>query len=123
MIKSFLRCSGPTNSDCSEELWESNFYGLFSLSKNRVDADLRDVLSSNVLVSGGNSKITGFHQRLEYEVNNKDSHVKLKYADNALLSSWVGGSVLASIEGYRDRWISMENYAEYGSSLVYKMCF
>ena len=89
----------------------------------RVDSDLKGILSENVVVSGGNSKINGFHQRLEQEIHAKDTHVSIKYTDNALLSTWIGGSVLASIQGYRDQWISMDNYAEYGSSLVYKMCF
>ena len=92
----------------------------------RVDEDLRDILFENILVSGGNSKLKGFNQRLEHELKKQPTDHKissLKYADNALLSTWVGGSVLASIAGYRDQWISMDHYAEYGSNIVHKMCF
>ncbi|XP_066918225.1 uncharacterized protein [Clytia hemisphaerica] len=95
-------------------------------SCSRVDEDLRDILFENILVSGGNSKLKGFNQRLEHELKKQPTDYRitaLKYADNALLSTWVGGSVLASIAGYRDQWISMDLYAEYGANIVHKMCF
>ena len=59
----------------------------------------------------------------EYNKHKSHKNVTLKYADDAILSTWIGGSVLASLSSYRDQWITLEQYAEHGSSIVHKMCF
>lgn len=86
---------------------------------------MQKLFAENVLVSGGNSKIKGFGSRLEDEIRTRFSEemIRLKYADDAILSTWVGASILASIEGYRNQWISMADYVERGPSMVRVLCF
>lgn len=90
-----------------------------------MDAELYALFSENVLVSGGNSKIKGFGSRLEQEIGNlhTDTPITLKYADDPILSTWIGASILASIEGYRNQWISMTEYVERGPGMVQMLCF
>ena len=53
-------------------------------------------------------------------IGNKNT---IKYADDAILSTWIGGSILSSIAGYRDQWISLESYAETGAHVIHSRCF
>ena len=38
-------------------------------------------------------------------------------------SVWMGGSILASLSTFKDMWISDEEYAEFGPSIVHRKCF
>eukprot|EP01051_Picozoa_sp_SAG22_P013005 SAG22_NODE_1410_length_4481_cov_10.703788_2_plen_118_part_00 len=37
-------------------------------------------------------------------------------------SAWVGGSILASLGTFGQMWVSKEQYREFGSALVHRMC-
>ena len=38
-------------------------------------------------------------------------------------SSWIGGSILASLSSFQTMWISKEEYGESGSTIVHRKCF
>lgn len=92
-----------------------------------MDADLYNAVSGNIIVTGGNTKLKGYSERLENELSliykNKKDDIKLKYSEDRILSTWIGGSVLSSIPVFRDQWISMDIYAEHGSKIIHKYCF
>jgi len=94
---------------------------------NSMDADLYNAVSGNILVTGGNTKLKGYSERLENELSliykNKKDDIKLKYSEDRILSTWIGGSVLSSIPVFRDQWITMDTYAEHGSKIVHRLCF
>ena len=64
------------------------------------NSDLRDTLSSNIVLTGSSTLFQGFPERLENEVKqlsfNKDK-VKVIADDDRDNLSWLGGSVLSSL--------------------------
>ena len=67
---------------------------------NRVDLDLRKPLFSNILLAGGATLTRGFGDRLLKEVKKeafKDVPVKIYAPPERTYSTWVGGSILASL--------------------------
>ena len=72
-------------------------------SINRVDLDLRQALFSNIILSGGTTLTKGFGDRLLSEVKQlayKDILIKIFAPTERKYSTWVGGSILASLSIY-----------------------
>ncbi|KAJ3356052.1 1-phosphatidylinositol-3-phosphate 5-kinase [Entophlyctis luteolus] len=82
------------------------------------DPELRATLFTNVVVTGGNSLLPGFIERL----NNTMSHsMGMKHRIHAAGStaerkyaSWIGGSILGSLGNFHQMWISKAEYDEKG---------
>ncbi|KAI7862075.1 actin family [Spinellus fusiger] len=104
--------------------------GMHQLVLNSIyscDIDLRPLLFNNVVVTGGNTLFPGFNERLNYELpmmapGNK---IKIHAAGNQTerkCSSWLGGSILASLSTFHQLWISKKEYEEVGPSIVEAKC-
>ncbi|KAF2129895.1 Actin/actin-like protein [Dothidotthia symphoricarpi CBS 119687] len=100
---------------------------LVQAAVQQVDADMRPLLLSNIVVTGGSTLLYKFNERLNWEMNsifpstrNKliapGSVVERKYA------AWIGGSILASLGSFHQLWISRKEYEEHGAGIVEKRC-
>ncbi|KAL8733924.1 MAG: hypothetical protein Q9181_003399 [Wetmoreana brouardii] len=92
-----------------------------------VDVDVRPHLLANIVVVGGSSLIYGLNDRLKQELEalypgprvrifSPGSVVERKF------SSWIGGSILASLGTFHQMWISKKEYDEHGPGIVEKRC-
>ncbi|XP_057304013.1 POTE ankyrin domain family member J-like isoform X2 [Hydractinia symbiolongicarpus] len=108
-------------------LHQPNTAELIEQSIKSMDVELHSLLSQNVLVTGGNSKLSGYGSRLEKELlqllRDAEHDICINYADDPLLSSWIGGSILSSISVFRDQWVTIDQYAEQGAKVVHTVCF
>ncbi|OBS59839.1 hypothetical protein A6R68_09037 [Neotoma lepida] len=106
------------------------------------DIDIRPGLYGSVIVTGGNTLLQGFTDRLNRELSQKtppdlDVHVpqppflpqsmRLKLiASNSTMerkfSPWIGGSILASLGTFQQMWISKQEYEEGGKQCVERKC-
>ncbi|CAO1619365.1 unnamed protein product [Parajaminaea phylloscopi] len=89
-----------------------------------VDVDSRPTLFSNIVVVGGSTFIPGFVDRLSYELGIRQpaQKVKIHSPGNSIErrhSSWLGGSILASLGSFHQIWISKQEYEEHGSAIVH----
>lgn len=99
-------------------------------SINQTDLDIRKELYSNILVTGGNSMMTGFVNRLNKEVPEiapQNLRVKIVSSHSGSLtefcaSSWVGGSILGSLGSFQQMWFSKQEYEENGAIMVERKC-
>lgn len=97
-------------------------------SVGMCDIDTRTGLYNNVVVVGGNSLLTGFTERLNRDLSAKTPpSMKLKLISSPIpserrFSSWIGGSILASLGSFQQMWISKQEYEEGGKSCVEKKC-
>ncbi|OLY79792.1 Actin-2 [Smittium mucronatum] len=83
--------------------------GLHELILNSVkksDVDLRSTLLSNIVFSGGNTLMRGFGNRMLSEIRKAsiaDTKIKIYAPPERKYSTWIGGSILASLtEEYQD---------------------
>jgi len=79
------------------------------------DIDLRRTLYQSILLSGGTTMMEGLGKRLLNEVKNKcvkDMKIKILAPPERKFSTWIGGSILASLGTFRRMSISAEEYKD-----------
>ncbi|NP_001279710.1 actin-like protein 6A [Callorhinchus milii] len=97
-------------------------------SVGMCDIDIRPGLYGSVIAAGGNTLIQGFTDRLNRELSQKTPpSMRLKLmANNTTVerrfSSWIGGSILASLGTFQQMWISKQEYEEGGKQCVERKC-
>ncbi|XP_014234274.1 actin-like protein 6B [Trichogramma pretiosum] len=101
---------------------------IVTTSVGMCDVDIRPALYGSVVVTGGNSFIQGFPERLNRDLSMRiQSSMRLKIISangcaERRFGSWIGGSILASIGTFQQMWISSQEYEESGKSQVERKC-
>ncbi|CAG8612262.1 7118_t:CDS:2, partial [Diversispora eburnea] len=96
-------------------------------SVNSCDIDSQPHLLNNIILTGGTTLLPGFTDRVNYELSmmRPGSKIKIHAPGNTIerkCSSWLGGSILASLGTFHQLWISRKEYDDYGKSIVEKKC-
>lgn len=68
----------------------------------------------------------GFGDRLLSEVKKlapKDVKIKISAPQERLYSTWIGGSILASLDTFKKMWVSKKEYEEDGSRAIHRKTF
>ena len=85
-------------------------------------------LYGNVIVTGGNSLLQGFPERLNRDLSAKTPQsMRLKIisasgSGERRFGAWIGGSILASLGSFQQMWISKQEYEEGGKIQVERKC-
>ena len=100
---------------------------MIAQSLSQIDVDIRPHLLSNVVVVGGSSLIYGFNERLKQELEAMYPGPRVRiFSPGSVVerkfSSWIGGSILASLGTFHQMWISKKEYDEHGPGIVEKRC-
>ncbi|MGH0136620.1 UNVERIFIED_CONTAM: hypothetical protein FKN15_070027 [Acipenser sinensis] len=72
------------------------------------------------------STIEGFGDRLLSEVKKlapKDVKIKISAPQERLYSTWIGGSILASLDTFKKMWVSKKEYEEDGARAIHRKTF
>lgn len=104
----------------------SEFVGVQRLAHDAVqacDTDVRSVLYTNVVLTGGNTLLPGFADRLHYELNMlaPGIRVRLHAAGSTVerkYGAWIGASILASLGTFHQLWVSKAEYEEVGAGVM-----
>lgn len=122
---------GPERFKLAESLFDHNMLGAGQLASTSVamcDADVRLSLYGSVVVTGGNTLLQGFPERLNRDLQHRapsNTRLKMISANGSVerrFGSWIGGSILASIGTFQQMWISAQEYEESGKSQVERKC-
>ncbi|KAF9821434.1 hypothetical protein IEO21_00680 [Rhodonia placenta] len=98
---------------------------LISMSLNACDAEIRQVLMGNIVLTGGGSLFSGFADRLQTELARNYPHAKIHAPGNPTerrYGGWLGGSILGSLGTFHQLWISREEWQEHGKAIVGQRC-
>ncbi|KAG5683435.1 hypothetical protein PVAND_012716 [Polypedilum vanderplanki] len=115
----------------AENLFDNTMLGAGQLASTCVsncDADVRLALYGSVVVTGGNSLLPGFAERLNRDLSHRapsNTKIKMIVANGTIerrFGAWIGGSILASIGTFQQMWISSQEYEEGGKSQVERKC-
>ena len=91
------------------------------------DKDSRKELWQNIIITGGSSCFENLPIRLERElamklpVGTKLKVIAAQFPERKI-SAWLGTSIVASLGSHHDMWMSKEEYAEFGPSLIHRKC-
>ncbi|KAM9987800.1 hypothetical protein ACTFIZ_003153 [Dictyostelium cf. discoideum] len=119
---------------CPEALFQPSFLGMdypgiHEATYNsimRCDADIHKYLYGNIVLSGGSTLFPGFADRMNKELTAlapSTMKIKIIAPPERKYSVWIGGSVLASLSTFQEKWISKEEYNESGRAIVHRKCF
>jgi len=90
------------------------------------DPDIRKELVGGIILTGGNSMFTGFPERLNKSIVTTNYLPKTKIIAHEPIerkfSSWIGGSILASLPSMSHLWVTKEEYEEKGFIVVDRKC-
>lgn len=76
--------------------------------------------------AGGSTMFPGLADRMEKEIialAPASMKVQIIPPAERKYSTWVGGSILASLSTFQQMWISKQEYDESGPSIVHRKCF
>uniref|UniRef100_A0A023FW29 Putative actin n=2 Tax=Amblyomma TaxID=6942 RepID=A0A023FW29_AMBPA len=93
---------------------------------HKCDMDLRRVLYQNIVLSGGSTLFKGFGDRLLGEVKKispKGIKIRISAPQERLYSTWIGGSILASLDTFKRMWVSKREYEEEGMRALHRKTF
>lgn len=122
---------------CAEALFQPSFLGLESIGVHealynsivKCNIDLRGDLFRNICLSGGTCAMPNFADRIQMEIENllSDGRAVDVSAPNNIEEVkhcvWSGGSVMASCGGFKQQWLTRQEFHEYGPSAVDRKCF
>lgn len=118
---------------CSELLFQPkldglNFEGIDKAIFRSIincKSDFHIDLLSNIVLSGGNSKLKGLNERIQKEIEilsgNKNNVHVISHSDTDN-SAWKGASIFSSLSTSKQAFISREEYDECGSQIVNYKC-
>jgi actin-like protein 6A len=90
------------------------------------DADIRKDLFSNIILTGGNSLLPGFVDRLHRELTDMAPQrfkiIATNFPSERKFGVWIGGSILGSLATLQQIWISKSEFEEHGPSIVERKC-
>lgn len=92
------------------------------------DPDVRSSLYSNISIVGGNSYFLGLVERIHRELSHMiPQAMRMKVhippsLNERRFSSWIGGSILASLGSFHQMWISKQEYDESGKFIIDRKC-
>ncbi|VDO32612.1 unnamed protein product [Brugia timori] len=130
-------CDTPIDVEFAEKLPSSPFcfpngYSKeFQAERIKIPEGLFDTTylkAAGLMVTGGNSLLMGFTERLNHDLAHKcPPTIKLRvYAAPTPMErrfgAWIGGSILASLGAFQQMWISRAEYDDEGKSIVSKKC-
>lgn len=89
----------------------------------KSDIDLRPKLFSQIVLAGGSTLTPGFGDRMLGEVRARSpahTRIRISAPPERLYSTYVGGSILASLATFKSMWVSRAEYEEHGSSIMHR---
>jgi len=89
----------------------------------RSDLDLRRVLFSQMVLSGGSTLFPGFGDRLlndvrKHSLTPRDTKIRIAAPPERIYSTWIGGSILASLGTFKSMWLTKSEWQEHGARIL-----
>ena len=120
---------GKLRFDCPEVLFKpmgiigKGVHELIFESIMKCEISLRKNLFHNIIISGGNTMIPGFVERINKEMGDlTSSSIKIIAPPDRIYSAFLGGSILTSLSSFSYSWITKYEYDENGPCIVNKKC-
>ena len=119
---------------CPEALFQPAMLGMDSpgihetcyKSIMKCDIDTRKALFNNIVLSGGNTLFPDIGHRMSKEITAlapPRTTVRVIASQERNYNVWTGGSILASLSSFQEKWISKQDYEECGPTIVHRKLY
>ena len=115
---------------CPEALFQPSLLGKESVSIPdsilKCNINVPKDRYAYVVLSGGNTLFPGIAERMQKEIaalSPPTVETKVIAPEQRQSSAWIGGSVLASLATFQEKWITKQEYDEHGPAIIHKKCF
>ncbi|CAF1206100.1 unnamed protein product [Didymodactylos carnosus] len=91
----------------------------------KCDSHIQKHLYGNIVLTGGTTMFEGIADRIKKEIASlapPTTEIKIIAPPERKCSTWIGGSILASLSTFQNMWISKQEYNESGPSIVHRKC-
>jgi actin-related protein len=113
----------------TEILFEDHEFGELSLQElishciKYRDFELSKEFYKNIVLTGGASLFSGISERLQTELKkNCSKEINVIAPSDRIGSQWIGGLLISSMSSFQSKWITNEQYDEYGPAIVHQSC-
>jgi len=92
-------------------------------SIRKSDLDLRKTLYQNIVLSGGSTLFRGLGDRLLSELRRpspKDTKIRISAPQERLYATWIGGSILASLDNFKRIWVTKKEWESEGARALHR---
>lgn len=105
-----------------------SFKGIHNVANDCIQScisDFQEDLYSNIVLWGGSSMLPGFDERLYEEVKAlapESARVTIRPSQDKMCAVWNGASILSTLSSFADKWITKEDFKEFGENIVLRKC-
>jgi actin len=96
-------------------------------SLSKCDSDIINDVKESICLIGGTTLFRGFTERLKNELARSlnSNSFNLIYTPERQFSSWIGGSIISSLNNFNYMWVTKQEYDEIGNALeaIDSKCF
>ena len=92
----------------------------------RCGIGIRQEMWASVVLSGGSTMFPGFSTRLLRDLvsfASQSVEVNIFAPPERIHFVWIGGSVMASLNAFKNMWITKSEFIENGPEILYRKCF
>lgn len=103
-------------------VYEDGIHKVCYDSITKCDLETQTLLYQNIVLSGGTTMLPGLSERLTTEIQSlvpAGTTVKIVAPPHRKNTVWIGGSILACLQAFQEMWITKQQYAEHGSSVIH----
>jgi actin-related protein len=96
-------------------------------SINKCDNGIKGDIKENICLTGGTTLLKNFPEKLKNEISDSSEGSNFNMSDvpERQFSSWIGGSIVASLDNFQYMWVTKQSYDESGKKLeaIDSKCF
>ncbi|VVC28833.1 Actin family,Actin, conserved site [Cinara cedri] len=104
---------------------QGGLHDIVQSSCSACNINEQSTMYENIVLAGGTSKFPFLTERLESmlkKLNLSTTKIKITARPERKYSTWIGGSILASISTFSKVWISKSEYEERGQEIIQEKC-
>lgn len=92
----------------------------------KCDIDVRRNLYCNILLSGGSTLFPGLEERILKEMKLQvpaGMFVRIISPPERKYCVWIGASILTCLTSFKQMWVTMSDYKDFGAAVIHRKCF
>ena len=108
-----------------EEIKEKNLISLKNMvieSMDKCESEIKDDIKENICLIGGTTLLKNFPEKLKNDISSPEltqlSNFNMQTLPERQFASWIGGSIMTSLDHFSYLWVTKKEYDENGETLV-----